>query len=66
MESNSGEDLRQGQSGYSRGSEEDRKRNGVRQTMGIQRVEHLVGDVRVLSFIPVYMGHWRILSRGVT
>lgn len=41
------------------------KKNRVRQSMSIKRVEYLVGDVRILSFILVYMGHWRILSRGV-
>lgn len=54
------------------------KGDRVRQTMSIQKVEHLVGDVKILSFIGVllyilyiyiyvyYICHWRILSRGGT
>lgn len=35
----------------------------MRQTMGFQKVEHLVGDARILTLIRVYLGHQRILSR---
>lgn len=34
--------------------------------MGAQKVEHLVGDARILALIRVCLGHRRILSRGVT
>ena len=34
--------------------------------MGFQKVEHLVGDGRILTLIRVYLGHQRILSRGMT
>lgn len=46
----------------------EKERKQIRQTiMGFQKVESdLVGDGRILTFIRVYLGHQRILSRGMT